>query len=267
MSKKENIKEDQEVKSVRMIVSINFLVTMFMNVLLRMEKYALYRYIMLRTAYIPQFWYMFPWSVITATFMHVCVLHLLGNMSILALAGYDVQAKYGSNNFMIIYLLCGIISTFLSPYTMCIGASGAISGIVAIKLAMISDQEKFDFTGTISFVVLYGLLSDILKVKWGMAGTTACVVHIYGSLIGVGIYYLQKYGCLDWILDKNTINNVTRIDQDSVNADEIKGDVRKQKAVIASRESKDKKKGHSIGDEGLTVADEQKMEHMSKVAG
>ena len=92
--------------------------------------------------------------------MHECVFHLLGNMTALAMVGYDVEEKYGGKNFMIMYLLCGVVSAFFSPYMIVLGASGAIAGIVAIKLAMIADKE--DFTNKFGFVAINALLYDVL---------------------------------------------------------------------------------------------------------
>lgn len=217
MSKSENKKKCQKITSVGMITRINQAVTALLNGILLVENYSLYEYILIRTACIPSLWYLFPWNVITSVFMHECVFHLLGNMTALAMVGYDVEEKYGGKNFMIMYLLCGVVSAFFSPYMIVLGASGAIAGIVAIKLAMIADKE--DFTNKFGFVAINALLYDVLLEIFNLSGNAGCTVHVYGSLIGIFIYYEQKNGHLDWLLDKSTINNAAVTD--NVKADEI----------------------------------------------
>ena len=72
---------------------------------------------------------------------------------------------------------------------------------------MIADKE--DFTNKFGFIAINALLYDVLLEMLNLSGNVGCIVHIYGSLVGIFIYYEQKNGHLDWLLDKGTINNAT----------------------------------------------------------
>ncbi|WP_432721035.1 rhomboid family intramembrane serine protease [Jeongeupia wiesaeckerbachi] len=78
-------------------------------------------------------------------FMHGSVDHLLGNMAILFIVGYTVEAALGGSVFLLFYVLAGLGAAIpdliggAPRYSVSLGASGAIAGVMAM------------------FVVLYGL--------------------------------------------------------------------------------------------------------------
>lgn len=78
-------------------------------------------------------------------FMHGSVDHLLGNMAILFIVGYTVEAALGSGRFLAFYILSGLGATAADlvlrsdSFVGTLGASGAIAGVMAM------------------FVVIYGL--------------------------------------------------------------------------------------------------------------
>jgi membrane associated rhomboid family serine protease len=76
-------------------------------------------------------------SVLTATFIHGGLFHILGNMVFLWVFGRKVEDLTGSFNFMFFYLLSGILAGVASILSRPespipgIGASGAVSGVMA----------------------------------------------------------------------------------------------------------------------------------------
>jgi len=76
------------------------------------------------------------WKLVTATFLHGGVVHLLGNMLFLWIAGDNVEDKLGHVLYLFFYLLSGIVANVghvlmavgPSAYAPCVGASGAIAG-------------------------------------------------------------------------------------------------------------------------------------------
>jgi membrane associated rhomboid family serine protease len=78
------------------------------------------------------YWY----TILTSMFLHGGFLHFLGNMWFLYIFGDNVEDKFGHIKFLLIYLLCGILASFIqfvfSPTSTLpmIGASGAISGVL-----------------------------------------------------------------------------------------------------------------------------------------
>jgi len=83
-------------------------------------------------------WY----SYITHQFLHGGVMHLLGNLFFLVVCGFAVEASLGHLKFLGFYLISGVgAGAFhalfdLSSTVPLVGASGAISGVMAMYLAI-----------------------------------------------------------------------------------------------------------------------------------
>ena len=76
--------------------------------------------------------------LITTGFLHGGVLHLLFNMYALYLIGTQLEGFIGKNNFLIIYfyslISASLMSMIINPYTVSVGASGAIFGLLGSLL-------------------------------------------------------------------------------------------------------------------------------------
>lgn len=79
-------------------------------------------------------------SVLTAMFIHVGWLHLLGNMLFLYVFGNNVEDRFGRLHFLLFYLASGYAATYAfavmnpSATTPLVGASGAIAGSLGAYL-------------------------------------------------------------------------------------------------------------------------------------
>lgn len=81
-------------------------------------------------------WY---WQLFTAMFVHVGIVHLLGNMFILLIFGLRAEEMFNIQEYLLIYFLSGLAGNLLSlafgPYSapgipfVSAGASGAIFGV------------------------------------------------------------------------------------------------------------------------------------------
>ena len=85
----------------------------------------------------------------TSQFLHLNAAHLLGNMYLLWILGDNVEDVLGRRAFLAFYLLAGIAGGLLysvvaGPATPAIGASGAISGVIALY-AVLFRQSKLTF--------------------------------------------------------------------------------------------------------------------------
>lgn len=79
-------------------------------------------------------------TLITSMFMHGGIAHIAGNMMYLLIFGDNLENSMGHRNYLIFYLLCGILAglshvfatDFLNqnPLIPSLGASGAISGVL-----------------------------------------------------------------------------------------------------------------------------------------
>jgi membrane associated rhomboid family serine protease len=87
-----------------------------------------------------------PWmTLFTAIFMHGSIMHLLGNMWFLWIFGDNIEDDMGHLKYLLFYLATGIIAslTFVAlnasgeaSLTPCLGASGAISGVLGAYLVL-----------------------------------------------------------------------------------------------------------------------------------
>ena len=86
------------------------------------------------------------YTLLTALFIHGDPMHLASNMVYLYVFGGAVEARLGSRGFLAFYLLCGLIASLVHvlaelvaghPLDIpCIGASGAISGVLGAYLVL-----------------------------------------------------------------------------------------------------------------------------------
>lgn len=84
-------------------------------------------------------------TLLTSMFMHGGIAHLLGNMWFLWIFGDNIEHDLGKLGYLVFYLACGILAAlahvFLSttqPASLipCLGASGAISGVMGAYLVL-----------------------------------------------------------------------------------------------------------------------------------
>jgi membrane associated rhomboid family serine protease len=81
-------------------------------------------------------------TLFSSMFMHAGWDHILGNMLFLGIFGIHVERSMGAARFLVFYLICGLganaaeIVTSLGSNAPGLGASGAISGVLAAYLLM-----------------------------------------------------------------------------------------------------------------------------------
>lgn len=90
-------------------------------------------------------------TLLTSMFLHGSLLHLLGNLLFLWVFGDNVEDRLGHVRYLGFYLLCGLIASGVHvAYTLaaqantlipCIGASGAISGVLAGYLLLFPHKQ------------------------------------------------------------------------------------------------------------------------------
>ena len=82
------------------------------------------------------------YTFLTSMFMHGGVLHILGNMYFLYIAGDNVEERFGQVPFLGFYLLCGLVAGLghvlgeAASYVPVVGASGAISGVLGAYMVL-----------------------------------------------------------------------------------------------------------------------------------
>jgi membrane associated rhomboid family serine protease len=130
-------------------------------------------------------WY----RLVTAFFMHAGLMHLLVNMWVLWGAGRLTERLYGTGSFVVIYLASGILASLGSiawnPFTVSVGASGAIFAVLGALLAFLARSEtrvpkKFVRAHALSTAafVLFNLVSGMLSANIDNAA------HVTGLIAG-----------------------------------------------------------------------------------
>jgi membrane associated rhomboid family serine protease len=134
-------------------------------------------------------------------FLHGGWLHIAGNMLFLWVFGDNIEDTMGHIRYPIFYLLCGIAASGLqvlinsNSNTPLIGASGAISGVLAAYLVLYPK-------GKIRTILLIGIPFIVLIPAWGMIGYWILIQFINGiASLGVrtaetggGVAYFAHIG-------------------------------------------------------------------------
>lgn len=151
-----------------------------------------------------------PITYLTYQFMHGDVMHLLGNMVILALTGVAVEAAIGSLSFLVAYVLCGIVAGVfftlfnLQSFTPLVGASGSISGVMGMYVALYGMRKIRFFY---SVIVYFGYFTapalvilpvwvawEVYNAVWGGVSNVAYIAHAGGLIAGgLGMYFARPW--------------------------------------------------------------------------
>lgn len=137
----------------------------------------------------------FLWQLITYMFLHAGIWHILFNMLILYFLGTEIERLLGAKSFLSIYLLSGMLGglgwLLLSDGGICIGASGAVFGLLGAYVALFPNRYItvlifFVLPVTMRAWVLAAILAGIdffiltSRVESGIANAA----HLAGLLAG-----------------------------------------------------------------------------------
>ncbi len=102
----------------------------------------------------------FTWTTLfTSLFLHGGFLHLFGNMLFLWIAGDNVEDRLGHLGYLLFYACAGAVAGLAHAYRHpasqipCVGASGAISGVMAAYLVLFP-FVRIRFWGLFWFIVI-----------------------------------------------------------------------------------------------------------------
>ncbi|HAV92572.1 TPA: hypothetical protein DCW38_05255 [candidate division WOR-3 bacterium] len=143
-------------------------------------------------------------TLFTSMFVHADIIHLVGNLWFLFLLGFNIEDIYGRMNYLIFYILSGIISSFIfiasvteDPQLSLIGASGAIAGVMGAFLVKLYKTKIKFFYWLFPIKPLYGtffiyaglslpiwFLQQIFESASNSTSNVAFMAHIGGFLFG-----------------------------------------------------------------------------------
>lgn len=147
------------------------------------------------------------WSFVTYMFLHGGPLHLLLNMLCLYMLGPELERFIGSRRFLVLYFLSGILGgagwlALMYPDAgTCIGASGAIFGVMAGFATLF---PRLPLTIYLFFCIPITMLAWVLVTGLALfqlamilqPGPTqvAYSAHLAGALAGFGLAWLHRRG-------------------------------------------------------------------------
>ncbi|WP_052417312.1 rhomboid family intramembrane serine protease [Cellvibrio mixtus] len=155
-------------------------------------------------------------SLITHQFLHGDIMHLLGNMFFLIVCGFAVEAAIGHWRFLAFYLLSGVAGGLAHAASdwestgPLVGASGAISGVMAMYLAVFR-WKKIEFFYWFFFFVGYfrapALLilpfyigKEIYSYQFDSESNVAFMAHAGGFVAGAVLIGLA------WLFNRSVFN-------------------------------------------------------------
>jgi membrane associated rhomboid family serine protease len=152
-----------------------------------------------------------PLTVVSAMFIHGGWLHLLGNMLYLWIFGDNVEDRLGHGRYLVFYLACGVIAALVHAFIFsqsnvpCVGASGAISGVLVAYLIFFPRARVSTLFVIFIFIRIVRLPAAVLLGVWivlqiisGMqsltaaAGGVAWFAHIGGIAAGVLLSLIMR---------------------------------------------------------------------------
>lgn len=169
-------------------------------------------------------WFRRPWQayqLLTYGFLHSRenVVHILGNMFVLWMFGRELEARYGSREFLLFYLtgviLAGLVWSLttaagnpellqvedLRMMPRVVGASGAISACVAVFALTYPRRTVYLYFAIPVPMWLLGvlwLLGDISGATGGSGEAIAFTAHLGGAAYGA-LYYYTRFLPLRWL--------------------------------------------------------------------
>jgi len=145
-----------------------------------------------------------PLTLVTSTFLHANFMHVFGNMIFLFVFGDDIEEALGHWRFLAFYLACGIGSGFAfalsdpSSTIDLIGASGAVSGVIAAYLLFRPCAKVFCLLGLIPlWLRAYWIIGiwatwQVIDIASRADDGVAYWAHIGGLITGAILFVVMR---------------------------------------------------------------------------
>jgi len=136
------------------------------------------------------------WRLLTSIFIHSGIIHLAANMYALVYVGIYLEPLLGKLRFSMSYVLSGVcgalVSLYFHPYSVSVGASGAIFGLYGVFMAILTTAH---IEKEMRIVMLRSiLLFVIFNLIYGIKGNVDNAAHVGGLVSGLAIGYAYYPG-------------------------------------------------------------------------
>lgn len=143
-----------------------------------------------------------PFQLITYMFMHGGTMHIFFNMFALWMFGRHIEMVWGTKRFLIYYFICGIgaavfqelgqLAGLINPYSMTVGASGAVYGILLAFGMLFPNERMIIFPVPVpikaKFVIAGYIIIEIFAAFFSR-DNVAHLAHLGGLAVGF-VYFL-----------------------------------------------------------------------------
>ncbi len=144
-----------------------------------------------------------PWSIVTYSFLHGGILHLLWNMYVLYIAGRILLNLFDGKRFLNVYFLGVILggmfymftdSLFSSGGGVLLGASAGVMAVLIFVCTYIPNQEVriIFFNVKLWHIGLFVVLIDLLQISSGGDNIGGRIAHLGGAFLGY-VYARQLF--------------------------------------------------------------------------
>ncbi|HSW59060.1 MAG TPA: rhomboid family intramembrane serine protease [Dehalococcoidales bacterium] len=141
-----------------------------------------------------------PWTLFTYMFVHAGLFHILPNMFTLYFFGTFAKALVGETAFLITYFAGGIMGGLFfyffsmllgNPYTILVGASGAVYALGGLLLVMRPNARVVAFPIPVPMPLWVAILVGFLIVSF-IPGVS-WQAHLGGIVLGAAVgYYFRR---------------------------------------------------------------------------
>ncbi len=136
-----------------------------------------------------------PWTILTSIFVHGGLWHILVNMYMLYFFGSSVRRLVGTGRFLVVYFGGGILGSILyillaPPFSLAVGASGAVFALGGVLAMMTPKTKVFIFPIPIPFSLWIAVIGGFLVLSF--APSIAWQAHLGGLLLGLVAGYSFK---------------------------------------------------------------------------
>ena len=143
----------------------------------------------------PSTWLERPWTLVTNLFIHGSIWHIATNMVTLYFFGRFVCMMIGDTRFLIVYFLGGIIGNLFyillaSPYSIAIGASGAVFAIGGALAVMAPKLRVYVFPIPAPLPLWAGVIGVFVIISF--LPYVAWQAHLGGLILGLFAGYFFR---------------------------------------------------------------------------
>ncbi len=136
-----------------------------------------------------------PWTVLTSMFIHADFFHIFANMFTLYFFGSYVYKLLGERRFLAVYFGGGILGSLFfillgSPFTIAIGASGAVFALGGALVALRPSIKVFIFPIPVPLPLWVAVIGGFFIFLF--IANIAWQAHLGGMLFGLGAGYIYK---------------------------------------------------------------------------